>query len=73
MLRFRIRFNSISYKSWAVISITKFYYCFFRKKNLLKKNPNMDQNYSDLQGRLDSTDENQYDHLGNVVYENSLN
>lgn len=54
--------------------VVKFYHLFFlRKKNLLKKNSNVDQNYSDLQGRLDSTGENQYDHLRNVVYENSLN
>ena len=57
----------------VVIAVTDVFPFFLRKKNSLKRNPNIDKNYSDVQGRLDSTDENQYDHLGNVVYENSLN
>nr|XP_022297014.1 uncharacterized protein LOC111106578 isoform X3 [Crassostrea virginica] len=44
---------------------------YIRKKNLLEKDLNTDQNYSDLQLRLDSNSENQYEHLRNVVYENS--
>lgn len=44
---------------------------FSRKKNFLEKNTNTDQNYSDLQLRLDSNSENQYEHMRNVVYENS--